>query len=109
MEQHPFTKHRLFFLVVFIILLLSYFAYGMHVPQQERRVPFPGHRLPYRFTQPEPPQDPVGDLTWGRVCGKYGETKDLLDCTAKEGYGYCAKGLRCRQTGSRLGNKCLCL
>ncbi len=109
MEQHRFTKHRLFFLVVFIILILSYFAYGMHLPQQERRVPSPGHRLPYRFTQPVSEPDPVGALTWGRECGKYGETKDLYDCVAKDSYGYCDDGLRCKQTGKRLGHKCLCL
>lgn len=113
--QHSNERHQglLFFLVVLIILFLAFLASGSHdpnaVPYKQQHPKDASSKIPYRFTQPQPSPDPVGGLTWGQECGKYGDTKDLLNCQEKEGYGYCAKGLRCRQTGRRLGNKCLCL
>lgn len=103
------ARHRvLFFLVAFLIVLLSFFAAGVHTSISSRDEDIKIiHKTPYRFTQPQPPDDPKGTIMFGEQCGKPGKTKDLLDCVGKESYGYCLQG-RCRQTGLRFENKCLC-
>lgn len=110
-KEHLFHHRWLFFLLLFLVLLLAFFASGWHDPNY---APFQKSgiealsRTAYRFTQPEPPKDPIGNIMFGDECGKRGESNDLLDCQAKEGFGYCMRGYRCRQTGLRLGNKCVC-
>ena len=105
------VHHRfLFFLLVFLLLLLAFFASGTHNNDPPRQKPLieAVHKVAYRFTQPQPPKDPPGDVMFGEECGKLGPTNHFLDCMGKEEYGYCMEGYRCRQTGLRLGKRCLC-
>ncbi len=109
MGTGSFVHHPLFFLVALIILLLAFFASGLHQQPQppKHHKEFLQPLVPYRFTQPQPEKDPKGDILWGEECGNPGKTNDLLDCVEKESFGYCLQG-RCRQTGLRFEKKCLC-
>ncbi|HLC72545.1 MAG TPA: hypothetical protein VJH37_03105 [Candidatus Nanoarchaeia archaeon] len=102
------AHHKILFLLVVFILLLAFFASGTHLPPVKPQMEAL-YKTPLRYTQPQPPGDPPGNIEWGQECGKPGPTKHLLDVVGKEEYGTCMKGLRCRQTGRRLGFKALCM
>ena len=109
MGNHEVHHSILFLLIVFIILLLAFFASGTHIPPPAKSKMEALYKTPLRYTQPPPPEDPPGNIEWGQECGNPGPTKNLLDVVGKEEYGTCMKGLRCRQTGRRLGFRALCL